>query len=371
MIVTRLPMVWEVLREWSFLPAFPIAAALVTMEGVHRLRQSTPIARAIVPAAAAVAALVWCTRLLWLWKDDGVGFASGWATAIEMLITACLLYVLLRAGSRWWATAALLVLVFVEYKAYGTSRRFSSANGDADQFWGKDRRVGEKEFSGVLLSVYEEMRNNPDCRIALLTDQHSTDMRHYGLNTPQGFDPFLPHRYREYVERFVPFETNRTFLVDYTKTAMLDAFAVRYLIVPSNSDKVKVLDADPRLRLMSRDPAFFFVYEYQSAQPNIRFAPGELQRVSWTPERRVVRVNSDTGGELRFLEQAYPGWRAFVDGEPVPIRLHETVFQAITVPPGRHSVEFRFRSPGLAWAGLVSLVSLGAFIYGIRRKSAH
>ncbi|MBI4902404.1 MAG: YfhO family protein [Acidobacteria bacterium] len=362
-VIGRTPFIWEVVREWSFLPAICLAAALATAHGAGVLRGIQPLQNVWMARAAAIAALGWCGRQLWLWKHDGVGFATGWWTLAETGVTAVLLFALLRAAPRWWVTAALLITVFVEYKVYGTSRRFNALPGDADRFWANDRRLGGKEFRGVLPRVYEEMRNNPDCRVALLAGQHSTDMRHYQLNTPQGFDPFLPDRYRQYVERFTPFETNRTFQVDWKQSAMLDALAVRYLLVPAKDPLVRELEADPRLRLMARDPAFFLVFEYLSAKPSVRFDAGTLQRVSWTPDRRVVRVESEHGGEMQFIEQAYPGWRALVDGEPVPIELYQGVFQSIRVPPGKHSVEFRFSSPGLRWASYVTILSLAAFLF--------
>jgi len=69
---------------------------------------------------------------------------------------------------------------------------------------------------------------------------------------------------------------------------------------------------------------------------------------------------------LTFLDAAYPGWSASVDGEPAPIYLANDAFKAIVVPPGTHQVEFTFRSwrvtVGVAIAVLTAVgvgVSLG------------
>ena len=53
---------------------------------------------------------------------------------------------------------------------------------------------------------------------------------------------------------------------------------------------------------------------------------------------------------LTFIDAAYPGWRAYVDSERVPILLANDVFKAVVVPPGTHRVRFEFR-PWRVYAG--------------------
>jgi len=65
---------------------------------------------------------------------------------------------------------------------------------------------------------------------------------------------------------------------------------------------------------------------------------------------------------LTFIDAAYPGWKAYVDSEPVPIHLANDAFKAIVVPPGTHHVEFIFR-PRSVYAGVtVSCVTLLALM---------
>jgi hypothetical protein len=61
---------------------------------------------------------------------------------------------------------------------------------------------------------------------------------------------------------------------------------------------------------------------------------------------------------LTFLDAAYPGWRAFVDGEPVPIYRADDAFKAIVVPPGTHHVRFTFQ-PRIMYAGLALSLATG------------
>lgn len=62
---------------------------------------------------------------------------------------------------------------------------------------------------------------------------------------------------------------------------------------------------------------------------------------------------------LVYLDAAYPGWNAYVDGRPTPIMLADDAFKAVVVPPGTHRVRFEFR-PKTVYLGAV--ISLTTFI---------
>ena len=62
---------------------------------------------------------------------------------------------------------------------------------------------------------------------------------------------------------------------------------------------------------------------------------------------------------LLFVDAAYPGWRAEVDGNPVPILLANDGFKAVLVPDGTHTVQFELHAPMMR-AGLI--VSSGTTI---------
>ena len=58
-----------------------------------------------------------------------------------------------------------------------------------------------------------------------------------------------------------------------------------------------------------------------------------------------------------FVDAAYPGWRAFIDAEPVPIHLANEAFKAVIVPPGTHEVRFVFRPWPVYVGATVSLAT--------------
>ena len=111
--------------------------------------------------------------------------------------------------------------------------------------------------------------------------------------------------------------------------------------------------------------------------------PGTSHFVPGASEARVVRVGdgdialsvSTTGeGFLVLSENAYPGWRARIDGAEVPIYRTDITLQGIVVPPGIHRVEFTIESralrAGLALSGAGVLTCLGLLVLSVRRREA-
>ncbi len=75
----------------------------------------------------------------------------------------------------------------------------------------------------------------------------------------------------------------------------------------------------------------------------------------------LVRLSTDfpvADGYLVLSDAYYPGWRATVDGDPVPILRADVMFRAVYVPQGEHMVEFSFVSPALRYGLVLSLLGL-------------
>jgi hypothetical protein len=96
-------------------------------------------------------------------------------------------------------------------------------------------------------------------------------------------------------------------------------------------------------------------------------------------DARVIRVGdgevalaaSTTGaGFLVLSENAYPGWRARIDGVEVPIYRVDVTLQGIVVPPGTHRVEFTMESrtlrAGLAVSGAAVAMCLALLVLSAR-----
>ena len=91
------------------------------------------------------------------------------------------------------------------------------------------------------------------------------------------------------------------------------------------------------------------------AQP----APAGTARVlRYLPEEVEAEVEG-TVPALAVLNDTFaPGWEAWVDGVQTPVVAADGAFRAVQVGPGRHSVLFRYRAPGLLAGAVVSGLAL-------------
>ena len=87
---------------------------------------------------------------------------------------------------------------------------------------------------------------------------------------------------------------------------------------------------------------------------------GSSRLVDHRPDRVRLDANLSLPGYLVLVEAYDPGWRAFVDGQEVPVLRANTAFRAVALPAGNHEVEFRYRPRGVTLGLSVSLIALGA-----------
>jgi hypothetical protein len=73
---------------------------------------------------------------------------------------------------------------------------------------------------------------------------------------------------------------------------------------------------------------------------------GTARIVEDLPERVVVATSAAMPAYLVLADTFDPGWSATVDGRPSPIRPAYVAFRAVFLPPGEHTVVFRYRPAG-------------------------
>jgi len=110
--------------------------------------------------------------------------------------------------------------------------------------------------------------------------------------------------------------------------------------------------------------------------PTSSFSPGVYQaQVTRIGDGDIgLRVTSEGSGFLVLSENAYPGWRARIDGAEVPIYRTDVTLQGVVVPAGTHRVDFTLESRALRWglltSGLSALVCASLFVGGwVRARS--
>jgi len=77
----------------------------------------------------------------------------------------------------------------------------------------------------------------------------------------------------------------------------------------------------------------------------------------YAPEQIEVDVSSPTPAFLVLTDSYYPGWHAWVDGDPTPVLRADLLFRAVWVPAGEHRVRFAFQPDSLRWGALISLLA--------------
>jgi hypothetical protein len=349
------------MQPFNFYAGAAAMAALITaiaLDDFFKSGSHRALPRWLAPAAVT-ALMAWSVRQLWIWAHGGIFAIRGRAvaeTAIALALFSLGIYIVREAtGRRRSQFAAILLLAAgVDYKVFGASRQFNADRGDVDN------QHPEYGIGGVDDDAYRAMWANRHYRV--VSDGSAgpapTEYRMWGLTTPAGFDPFLPVQYKELIEHWVPFRTNRLFDADLHNEDMLQELGVRYVLVHDGDSHEAFLAASPNFRLVGRKKIWCRVYEYLHARPPYRWEDernGTVQPVAWNPEQRDLLVRADRGGRFVLMEQFFPGWIAAVDGRPVGIERWGGAFQSIPVPAGEHRIAFEFRPMSLRIGAAISL----------------
>jgi len=361
----------DIVRAWYFLAGVTLAFSPLTAYALDDFLSRERSAPSWMTPVSAALMLLWAAYELIAWKRQS--FAAGWSSGVYLLVTLAIFFTgmwVFRAEQgrrKIWMAAALILFVGVDYKAFGTSKRFDAGYGDAQRF-------SSTSYPGMAPEVYQQLRAHAEYRIVVdgETGPEPTSFRHMGLSSPQGFDPLLKTPFRKMAETYGHFLTDRIFEIDPENYDALRLFGVRYVISSESSKMEPKLKDNPRYRLLGSVPTFNRVYEYLDAQPPYSWEGGavtELERRDWEPEIRTFRVRAASGGKLALHEQFFPGWTATIDGKSAAVESWAGAFQAVAVPAGEHTVEFRYRSRLLGLGAAISIVALIGLGLWIRASS--
>ena len=86
--------------------------------------------------------------------------------------------------------------------------------------------------------------------------------------------------------------------------------------------------------------------------------PGSAEITRYTPNEVDLAVNVAHPALVVLTDAFYPGWVAYVDGRETTIFRANSLFRAVEVPAGAHSVEFRFRPTSFYWGAAITLLTL-------------
>jgi hypothetical protein len=184
---------------------------------------------------------------------------------------------------------------------------------------------------------------------------------------------------------------------------LLDLFSVRYLMVGekdisgTSTDGWEVVTQPAGAHFYEREqvgPRAFVVHDYQLAadhdealarlltptldpyatavlespaacrweSPPEYGAPETGVILGYEPERVTLEVEAAAGGLLVLGDLVYPGWRAEVDGQAVPVHRVDYALRGVCVPAGKHRAVFTFDPPIVRQGVVLSQMGLAVML---------
>ncbi len=108
-----------------------------------------------------------------------------------------------------------------------------------------------------------------------------------------------------------------------------------------------------------------------TSQPAAR---DQAQITAYAPEYVEIHTRTADQTLLILSDSAYPGWTATLDGQPTPIYTTNYLFRGVALPPGEHTVNFRYQplswQRGL-WISGLSLLSCLLLLAGLAASKIH
>lgn len=120
-----------------------------------------------------------------------------------------------------------------------------------------------------------------------------------------------------------------------------------------------------RLRDRRFDPLLTVLLESEPVRPlpSTGTAPGTARARRLDDAVLEVVTDTEREGVLVLSEVHYPGWKATVDGQPVPLQRADYLLTALPLPAGRHRVRYTYEPAsvrvGAALSGF-TVLALGA-----------
>lgn len=349
----------------------------------------------MVPVSLLLLVLVWAVAFLWQGVDYPGAIANlenlkealqrrAWMITLVLIVVAVMMFV---ARSKARSTSVLMVVVLF-----------------ADLWWfnqGWNPTVTAKHvFPTETPPSVQYLQQQPGPYRILGLDhilKPSTNML-VGLDEVRGYDVPVNQRYHRFFKQALTGTVNYWV---YEKTSLqagilpyLNLQNVRYILAKNSLDdslnlplvydnEVKIYaNPDAEQRLFYRSKALFVqsadvALTQLLAQPeqlseqviiesepvnmpqldNKNRAQLSVEMVARNAQKLTAEVTMPAAGWLVHAAAYYPGWRAYVDNEPVTIFAANYTQQAIYLPAGKHRVRFRYEPLSFKIGALLSLLS--------------
>ena len=103
----------------------------------------------------------------------------------------------------------------------------------------------------------------------------------------------------------------------------------------------------------------------QAEYPSVDPAEDKVKLVYYQPNHLKYEYTASASRPLVFSEVYYKTWKAFVDGQEVPLYRVDYILRGITAPQGRHTVELKCRNELIAKSRLLTNIGSGLNVAAI------
>lgn len=406
---------------------------LILQSGAERLREFGKLARRFAVGIAAIVMLAvigsYLVSLSGVSVDAGergrVAFIRRAAVALSAQFTPPSSSILIPLGLLF--LVVLLVWALGERRLTGTTfLALLTVLLMADLFWNSSQFDKSFDRSRVFpkTEITELLHSLPPGRVLVVPSDLTTNRRvtseagaekiiappntllPYQIATVTGKNQQFPKWYREFASLIEPQQNLSHVVFDEYRSPFFDLLNVRYVLTRASAPPLDGYDLLATAEGVS-------VYENKSAMPRAFFASAvveagneaasleALRDIPFDPHtavvivtgkgmttgnageasatiiedqrnRVVVGTDSARDGLLVLSDNYYPGWRAYVDGQPVEVLRANHSMRAVNVPAGRHMVSFAFMPRAFFLSVYVSLaaavLTLAALIVSVRRR---
>ena len=284
-----------------------------------------------------------------------------------------------------WRSIAFIVLAFVAIVAYVKTEKFKSSILIAIigvltliDLWAVDKHfLNDDHFIPKKQQVWTPSEadkqiladTDPDYRVLNLTsntfNESKTSYYHKSIG---GYSPAKLRRYQDIIDYYFSGRLNMNVLnmlntryvitqqgVQVNPTAFGNAWFVRDIQWVNNpNEEIEAIgEAD------LRNVAFMDTVWRTKVQQSVTMTqPAKIELVRYAnPGNLFYESESAESGLAVFSEVYYKTWRAFIDGEEVPVLRADYILRAIEVPAGKHQIEFRCEDQLLRKTQTVSVVA--------------
>ncbi len=145
--------------------------------------------------------------------------------------------------------------------------------------------------------------------------------------------------------------------------------------VPINDSRLAPIEEMDKLYIyrntLDAGPAYLVQPDQNGNPPplaRLQRVPGAVTPAELSREEDRFSVTTSSPSYLVIADPVYPGWKATVDGHPVPISNIDGALPAIQISPGTHSIVYRYAPTlvyvGGAFSGFGLLLMLAGLVLG-------